>query len=123
MPVLVEQFVVVGNQDDAKAAASLWEFIPKAFKSYFNVRDPQVIQQQAAEENPVDQVYSKWPVSTDPDVHVKVIVDLFNSGASIVNIHSGQADQLRVIDFYGSQVIPRLHKQLNQEVQTIPDIG
>ena len=44
MPVLVEQFVVVGDENDAKTSAELWRFLPKAFKSYFNIRDPQAIQ-------------------------------------------------------------------------------
>jgi hypothetical protein len=30
--------------------------------------------------------------------------------ALIVNIHSGQADQRRVIEFYGGEVLPRLAK-------------
>jgi G6PDH family F420-dependent oxidoreductase len=41
MPVLIEQFVVVGDASDAKKCAELWRFIPKAFKTYYNVRDPQ----------------------------------------------------------------------------------
>jgi coenzyme F420-dependent glucose-6-phosphate dehydrogenase len=114
MPVLVEQFVVVGDQRDAEASAEMWRFIPKAFKTYFNIRDPQAIQQRASAENPIQKVYSKWPVSTDPDVHVKMVLELFNSGVTIVNIHSGQADQMKVIDFYGSQVLPRVRKQLKQ---------
>jgi alkanesulfonate monooxygenase SsuD/methylene tetrahydromethanopterin reductase-like flavin-dependent oxidoreductase (luciferase family) len=32
MPVLIEQFVVVGDEKDARQAAELWRFIPKAFK-------------------------------------------------------------------------------------------
>ena len=44
MPVLVEQFVVVGDSKEAQASAELWRFIPKAFKTYYNVRDPQEIQ-------------------------------------------------------------------------------
>ncbi len=40
MPVLIEQFVVVGDEHDAKASAELWRFLPKAFQSYFNLRDP-----------------------------------------------------------------------------------
>ncbi|MBV8362507.1 MAG: TIGR03557 family F420-dependent LLM class oxidoreductase [Deltaproteobacteria bacterium] len=114
LPVLVEQFVVVGDHKDAQAAAELWRFIPRAFKTYFNIRDPQAIQERAGAENPIQEVYGKWPVSTDPDVHVKVIMDLFNSGATIVNIHSGQADQRKVIDFYGKQVLPRVRTQLKQ---------
>jgi F420-dependent hydroxymycolic acid dehydrogenase len=114
MPVPVEQFVVVGNKNDAKAAARLWQFIRNAFKTYFNVRDPQSIQQRAGEELPLDQVYAKWPVSTDSHGQVKAVLDLFASGATIVNIHSGQANQQNVINFYGEQVIPRVRRQLKQ---------
>jgi F420-dependent hydroxymycolic acid dehydrogenase len=110
MPVLVEQFVVVGDQKEARASAELWRFIPKAFKTYYNVRDPQEIQKRAEAELPLDKVYGDWPVSTDPNVHIRAVNDLFQSGATIVNIHSGQADQKKVIDFYGKQVIPELKR-------------
>jgi G6PDH family F420-dependent oxidoreductase len=114
MPVLVEQFVVVGNQQDAEQAAQLWRFIPKAFKRYYNFRDPSVIQQRAAAEIPLHSVYAEWPVSTDPDVHVKALMELFKAGATIVNVHSGQNDQKRVIEFYGNHVLPRVHQQLKE---------
>ena len=114
MPVLIEQFVVVGNQQDAEAAAQFWRFIPKAFNRYYNFRDPEVIQQRAAAEIPLQSVYAEWPVSTEPDVHVKALMQLFKNGATIVNVHSGQADQKRVIEFYGNHVLPRVHQQLNE---------
>jgi hypothetical protein len=66
MPVLVEQFVVVGNQQDAENAAQRWRFIPEAFKRYYNVPSPQVIQQRADAEILLNSVYREWPVSTDP---------------------------------------------------------
>ena len=110
MPVLVEQYVVVGNQKDAQTAAELWRFGPKAFKSYYNVRDPQAIQQRADSEIPLDQVYADWPVSTDPAAHLKVVNELFESGVSIVNIHSGQADQQRVLEFYGKEIVPKVKR-------------
>ena len=108
MPVLVEQYVVVGDKGDAERAAELWRFGPKAFKSYYNIRDPKEIQQRADSEVPLEKVYADWPVSTDPAVHAKVITELFDSGATIVNIHSGQKDQKRVIGFYGKEVLPRI---------------
>ena len=110
MPVLVEQYVVVGEKKDAEAAAELWRFGPKAFKSYYNVRDPEEIQRRADAEIPLEKVYGDWPVGTDPEAHIKTITDLFSSGATIVNIHSGQADQKRVIDFYGKEVLPRIKR-------------
>src|SRR5581483_8839136 len=71
MPVLVEQYVVVGDRKEAEAAAELWRFGPKAFKSYYNIRDPQTIQQRADSEVPLEEVYGDWPVSTDPAAHIR----------------------------------------------------
>jgi TAT-translocated FGD2 family F420-dependent dehydrogenase len=108
MPVFIEQYAVVGDQKDAEVAAKLWRFGPKAWDPYYNVRDPQEIERRANAEVPLDKVTEGWPISTDPDVHVKAISELFDGGATEVHIHSGQPDQKRVIDFYGKQVIPRL---------------
>ena len=110
MPVLVEQYVVVGDEGDAERAAELWRFGPKAFKSYYNIRDPKEIQRRADTEVPLEKVYGDWPVSTDPAVHARTITELFESGATIVNIHCGQEDQKRVIEFYGKEVLPRIKR-------------
>ena len=108
MPVLVEHYVVVGDEADARGAAGFWRFGPKAFKSYYNVADPARIQQRAESEVPIEQVVKQWAVGTDPEMHVAKVRELFDSGATIVNIHSGQPDQKRVIDFYASHVLPKL---------------
>jgi TAT-translocated FGD2 family F420-dependent dehydrogenase len=110
VPVLLEQYVVVGEKKDAEQAGELWRFGPKAFKTYYNIPSPQTIQDRAKTENPMEQVYAEWPVSTDPGVHVKKLTELFESGATMVNIHSGQSDQRRVIEFYGKQVLPQLRR-------------
>jgi TAT-translocated FGD2 family F420-dependent dehydrogenase len=108
MPVLIEQYVVVGSQSEARQAAELWRFGPKAFKSYYNEPDPGRIQQRAEAEVRIEEVTEGWAVGTDPAVHLRKIHELRESGATIINIHSGQADQRKVIEFYGSQVLPRL---------------
>ena len=108
MPVLVEQYVVVGSKGDAEAAAESWRFGPKAFKTYYNIVSPAEIQKEADEQIPLEKVYSGWAVGTDPNVHIKKVDELFESGVTIVNIHSGQRDQQHVIDFYGKKVLPKL---------------
>ncbi|HEY3778625.1 MAG TPA: TIGR03557 family F420-dependent LLM class oxidoreductase [Rhizomicrobium sp.] len=113
MPVLVEQFVVVGDRKDAEQSAELWRFIPKAFKGYHRNPDPADIQRQAEADLPLENVYGEWSVGTDPDVHANAIAELFDSGATIVNIHAGQDDQKKVIDFYGGSVLPMLGKYLH----------
>lgn len=111
MPVLVEQYVVVGGDDDARQAAGKWRFGPEAFKSYYNIADPVRIQQRAETEIPLDRILQEWPVGIDPRVHVAKLQELFDSGATIVNVHAGQQDQRRVIEFYGRQVLPKLKLQ------------
>jgi F420-dependent hydroxymycolic acid dehydrogenase len=108
IPVLVEIFVVVGEQGDAQTAAKLWNFIPKAFKGYHNIPDPVQIERHAQADLPLPKVYGEWTVSMDPNAHVQAIKKLFDSGATIVNIHSGQPDQQKVLDFYGKEVLPRV---------------
>lgn len=105
VPILIEQFVVVGDKSDAERAAELWRFIPQAFTRHHNNPDPRSIQRDAADSLSLEQVYADWPVSTDPKIHIDAINALFDSGATIVNIHSGQQDQKRVIEFYGDKVL------------------
>jgi F420-dependent hydroxymycolic acid dehydrogenase len=108
LPVLVETFVVVGEESAAQQAAKLWNFIPRAFKGYHNIADPAAIERQAAAQLPLSKVYEEWTIGKDPATHVQALRRLFESGATIVNIHSGQPDQQKVIDFYGKQVLPQL---------------
>lgn len=110
MPVFIEQYVVVGGDKEVKEAAEMWRFGPKAWKPYFNIRDPKTIQERADAEIPLDKVVEGWPIGLDPDVHVKTISELYASGATGVHIHTGQRDQARVIEFYGNQVLPRLRQ-------------
>jgi Luciferase-like monooxygenase len=68
--------------------------------------DPAAIERRAGEEQPLDRVFADWPIGTDPAIHISALQKLFDSGATIVNVHSGQADQNKVIDFYRRLVLP-----------------
>lgn len=108
MPVMIEHYVVVGDAADVRYAAERWRFGPKAFKTLYNVRSPVVIQQKAEAETPLEEVSKAWPTGTDPKVHVDAAKALFDSGVSVVNVHSGQTDQRKVIAFYAKHVLPAL---------------
>jgi TAT-translocated FGD2 family F420-dependent dehydrogenase len=110
MPVLIEQFVFVGDRSEAEKSASarLWRFIPKAFKTYFNDPDPASIQRRAEADLSIDETLEGWVIGSEADAHAKGIQELFDAGATIVNVHAPQADQKRVIQFYGANVLPQL---------------
>jgi alkanesulfonate monooxygenase SsuD/methylene tetrahydromethanopterin reductase-like flavin-dependent oxidoreductase (luciferase family) len=110
MPVLVEQYVAVGDQGTARQAAEYWRFGPKAFKGYYNITDPAQVQQHAEKELPLEKVMDGWAIGTDPKVHVAKINELFDSGATIINVHAGQMDQQQVIEFYGKHVLPQVRQ-------------
>jgi TAT-translocated FGD2 family F420-dependent dehydrogenase len=118
--VFIEHYVVVGGEGDARAAAELWRFGPKAWNPYYNISDPARIQELAEAEIPLEAVYEDWVVSTDPAVHAKAILDLFDEGATEVNVHSGQPDQRRVIAFYGDEVLPRVRRAIGHRETHLP---
>ena len=62
----------------------------------------------AESEVPLEKVYGEWPVSTDAAPHSKTVTELFRSSATIVNIHTAQADRKRVIEFYGKEALPHV---------------
>jgi hypothetical protein len=66
--------------------------------------DPPAGEQQI----PLQKVTAEWPVGTDPVVHIAKIRELFDSGVSNVNIHSGHRDQRQVVEFYGRNGLPKL---------------
>ena len=106
MPVLIEQMVVVGDEAAARYAGEQWRFTQKAWKGLFDVESPVEIQKRAEAESPLDEVMKGWAIGTDPAVHIRKMHELFESGATVVNVHSGQPDQARVIEFYGTHVLP-----------------
>ncbi|HEX2943854.1 MAG TPA: TIGR03557 family F420-dependent LLM class oxidoreductase [Rhodopila sp.] len=110
MPVLIEQYVVVGTESDAQQPAEFWRFGPKAWHNLFDDPSPASIQQKANASTPISEVLKSWVVSEDPAVHVRKVQELRESGVTIVNIHAPQADQSKVIEFYGRHVLPKLRQ-------------
>jgi F420-dependent hydroxymycolic acid dehydrogenase len=106
--VLIEHYVVVGGEAEAREAAQAWRFQPIGLTDLIDEPDPRAIQRAAEQKLSLEQVYGQWVVSEDPATHLHAIQHLFEQGATDVFIHSGQPDQRRVIDFYAKQVLPNL---------------
>jgi F420-dependent hydroxymycolic acid dehydrogenase len=108
VPIVVEQWMVVGGRREAEEAAAQWRMVPRGFTKYFYNPDPRAIEADAERTIPLENVYADWPVSDDADVHVEAIRKLAEHGVAQVFVHSGQKDQRRVIDFYATRVLPKL---------------
>ena len=99
----IELFAVVGDQNDVNAAAELWRFTAGAVDQ----PNPADIQ-QAAETNPIEKVVAGWATGTDPGTHIAAVQAVLDAGATPF-MHFGQRDPAVAIDFYRTQVLPKLH--------------
>jgi TAT-translocated FGD2 family F420-dependent dehydrogenase len=98
-----ELFAVVGDNTQAARAAALWRFTAGA------VDQPNPVEiQRAAESNPIDKVLANWTVGTDPATHINAVQTVLDAGA-VPFLHFAQDDPISAIDFYRSNVLPKLH--------------
>lgn len=108
MPILAEHFVVVGGEDEVHESAQMWRFIPQAWDNFIDNPDPEAIEEEAEAKISDKKVSSDWVVSKDPAEHAAAIQTLFDAGITEVYVHSGQQDQMQIINFFGKEVLPRL---------------
>ncbi|GAA1810218.1 hypothetical protein GCM10009835_32020 [Planosporangium flavigriseum] len=59
---------------------------------------------------PLSKVSAQWVRGDDPAVHVRALQKIIDLGGTPF-AHSGQADQPRVVDFYGRHVLPYVHRR------------
>jgi G6PDH family F420-dependent oxidoreductase len=111
MPIITEAWAIVGDEDEARKYAPLWQFAPRSYKEYTDNPDPRDIQRRAERDVPLEEVYAGWTVSTDPNVHIDALKKLIDGGVTTLVVHSPQTDQLGVIDFYAKRVLPEMKKR------------
>ncbi|KKC05043.1 glucose-6-phosphate dehydrogenase, partial [Mycobacterium nebraskense] len=98
-----ELFAVVGDNAEAATAAGLWRFTAGA------VDQPNPVEiQRAAQINPIDKVLANWTVGTDPAPHIKAVQAVLDAGA-VPFLHFPQSNPLTAIEFYRTNVLPKLH--------------
>ena len=107
MPKIVELWAVVGDRDEAIAAARPWQLI-LAFNEAVDLAGPREVQRLAEARVSPEQVADTWVVSKEPDVHIAAVRELAAAGATHVFLHSPQPDQRAAIEFYGKYVLPKL---------------
>src|SRR5258708_39356748 len=84
MPILAETMVVVGDEQEAKQSAQYWQYMPHSWDRYITDPDPVDIERHAKQDVKVDDLIKKWPVGTDPRIHVQAIQKLLDGGVTHV---------------------------------------
>lgn len=98
-----ELFAIVGDNTEAARAAALWRFTAGA------VDQPNPVEiQRAAGSNPIDKVLANWTVGTDAATHINAVQAVLDAGA-IPFLHFPQDDPTAAINFYRTNVLPKLH--------------
>ncbi len=100
-----ELFAFVGDQSQAITAAQPWRFSGSG--TNLDQLNPVDIQ-RAAEAAPIEQVVAGWIVGTDPTVHLNAVQAVLDAGATPF-VHFAQSDPGSAIEFYRTNVLPKLH--------------
>ncbi len=71
------------------------------------VEDPAEME-KLADAVPAERAAKRWIVSTDPDEHVERLSEMIDLGFTHLVFHAPGPDQIRFLDLYSSEVLPRL---------------
>lgn len=85
----------------------LWAALALPPEAKVGVEDPREMQ-RLADELPIEKVASRWIVSDDPDEQVAKIKPYIDLGFTHLVFHAPGLDQIRFIELYGRDVLPKL---------------
>ncbi len=69
---------------------------------FYYVREPRSVSIK------ICRVFPELTLPSDPQVHIKAVNELSQSGVSIVNVHFGELNQKHVIESYSKEVLPKV---------------
>jgi coenzyme F420-dependent glucose-6-phosphate dehydrogenase len=88
-----------------------WAALALPAEDKAGVDDPREMERRAAA-LPLEKAASRWLVSNDPDEHVEQIAKYAAYGFTHLVFHAPGPDQMRWLDQFGSQVLPKLRARL-----------
>ncbi|MEM6406050.1 MAG: glucose-6-phosphate dehydrogenase (coenzyme-F420) [Pseudomonadota bacterium] len=95
------------DQHQALQDTRHWAALALSPEQKMNMADPLDLERLAAA-LPLEQVASRWIVSTDPDEHVAQISRYIRLGFRHLVFHAPGNDQLRFMQHYAEHILPRL---------------
>jgi len=94
----------------AKEDTRFWSALALSADEKISVHSPTEMA-RLADALPIDRIASRWIVSTDPDEHVEKIAPYVELGFDHLVFHAPGADQMRFLNLYAKEVMPRLRKR------------
>ena len=83
-----------------------WAALALSPEEKTGVEDPAEME-KLADAVPAERAAKRWIVSTDPDEHVERLSEMIDLGFTHLVFHAPGPDQIRFLDLYSSEVLPR----------------
>ena len=114
-PASLERMIEVKVSFDTDRQRALedtrhWAALALPAEDKVGVEDPLEMERRSAA-LPLEKAASRWLVSSDPDEHVDQIAQYVGYGFTHLVFHAPGPDQLRFLDLYGREIMPRLRKR------------
>jgi len=87
-----------------------WGALALTPEEKMGIEDPMEIEKRA-DALPVERAASRWIVSTDPDEHIEKIAPYIELGFTHLVFHAPGPDQVRFLEIYSEQVMPKLRER------------
>ncbi len=87
-----------------------WAALALPAEDKHGVDDPLEMERRSAA-LPIEKIASRWLVSSDPEEHVEQIATYVGYGFDHLVFHAPGPDQLRFLELYGTEILPRLRKR------------
>ena len=92
-----------------------WAALALSPEEKTGVEDPAEME-KLADAVPAERAANRWIVSTDPDEHVERLSEMIDLGFTHLVFHAPGPDQIRFLDLYSSEVLPRLRDRFGDVV-------
>ena len=104
--------VKVSYDTDRKRAmedTKIWAALALPAESKAGIDDPREMERLA--KTVEDVAHRRWLVSDDPDEHIEQLRPYLDLGFTHLVFHHPGDDQVRFLELYGKQILPRIRKQ------------
>jgi len=98
------------DHDRARAMedTKIWSALALSAEDKAGIKDPREMEEKARQAEAV--AHRRWLVSDDPDEHVEQIRPYIDLGFTHLVFHAPGNDQMRFLQLYGAEILPRLRR-------------